>query len=65
MGVWICTEAIIDLAVTTAKINDLAVTTGKINDGAVTVDKLDSSLLSYVLSVGRIDYSGIDYCKVG
>ena len=59
------THAIHDEAVTTAKIADDAVTTAKVVDAAITVDKLSSALLSYLLPVGRIDYSGIDYCKIG
>lgn len=52
-------------AVETAKIKDNAVTADKILDAAVTIGKIDSTLLGYLLDVGRIDYSGIDYCKIG
>ena len=36
-----------------------------VENGAITVSKLSTSLLSYLLSVGRIDYSNMDYCKIG
>lgn len=33
--------------------------------GFITVDMLSATLLSLLLEVGRIDYSGVDYCKIG
>ena len=37
----------------------------KITDSTITVGKLDPSLLKYLLSVARVDYGHVGYCKVG
>ena len=61
---WVHQGAMNDDSVGTAEIIDSNVTTAKVADNAITIDKLDSTLLGYLLSVGRIDYSPVDYCKV-
>lgn len=47
------------------KMADAFVSTAKIQDAAVTIDKVDSTLLKYLLSVARVDYGHVGYCKVG
>ena len=37
----------------------------KITGGTITVTQLSSNLLKYLLSVARVDYAHVDYCKVG
>ena len=37
----------------------------KITTGTITVGQLSSALLKYLLSVARVDYAHVDYCKVG
>ena len=62
---WISEHAFEDAAIPTRALQDDAVTTGKVVDAAITIDKLDSTLLGYLLPAGRIDYSGVDYSKIG
>ena len=64
-GGWISEPAFQDAAIPTAAYQDLSVTGPKIADATIDVAKLSATLLSYVLSVGRIDYSNMDYCKIG
>ena len=62
---WISTQALQEGCVDATAIEADAVTTAKIADAAITIGKLDSTLIGYLLPVGRIDYSGMDYCKIG
>lgn len=62
---WIHEHAMMDDSVPNRAIQDDAVTGAKILDGEISVDKLSAALLGYLLPVGRIDYSGMSYCKVG
>ena len=48
-----------------AAMQDNYIQRGKIEDGAITISKLDATLLKYLLSVARVDYGHVDYCKVG
>ena len=59
------TVDVADEAIVAAKLATDAVTTTKILDSAITVGKLDPSLLKYLLSVARVDYGHVGYCKVG
>ena len=61
---WVHQGAMNDDSVGTNELIDLNVTTPKIALQAITIDLIESTLLGYLLSVGRIDYSPIDYCKV-
>lgn len=36
-----------------------------IGSGTVDVGMLSSALIGFLLPVGRIDYTGVDYCKIG
>lgn len=62
---WISKYALQDQAVEEEAIKDLAVTAAKIANTTITVGKLDTTLLKYILSVGRVDYGHVDYCKTG
>ena len=48
-----------------AAMQDGYIQNAKIADATIEVDKLSASLLRYILEVGRVDYSTVDYCKVG
>ena len=48
-----------------AAMQDGYIQNAKIADATIEVDKLSASLLRYILEVGRVDYSSVDYCKVG
>lgn len=39
--------------------------TASIGAGKVTVDMIDSTLLKYLVSVARVGYAHVGYCKVG
>jgi len=41
------------------------VTGTKIASATIEVANLSATLLKYLLSVGRVDYGHVDYCKVG
>ena len=41
------------------------VTGAKIALATIDVSNLSANLLKYILSVGRVDYGHVDYCKVG
>lgn len=64
-GGWISKWALQPECVETPAIKDLAVTGDKIAESTITVAKLDSTLLKYLLSVARVDYAHVDYCKAG
>ena len=48
-----------------AAMQDGYITTAKIEDSTITIGKLGSDLIKLLLEVGRVDYSTVDYCKVG
>ena len=57
------TDDVEDAAITNAKI--ATVDGSKVVDASIEVGKLSSNLLKYLLSVGRVDYGHVGYCKVG
>ena len=69
-GGWITKYAFADNALSAdtdgrAAMEDGYLTNVKLADATIDVAKLSSTLLGYLLSVGQIDYSSIDYCKIG
>ena len=67
---WINKFAFEDNALTADALGRAAMEDGyiqnqKVEDGTLTVAKLSSTLLKYLLSVGRVGYAHVDYCKVG
>ncbi len=48
-----------------AAMQDGYVTGAKIASATIDVSNLSPALLRYILSVARVDYGHVDYCKVG
>ena len=48
-----------------AAMEDGYITGAKIADATIDIGKLSTTLLGLLLPVGRIDYSSVDYSKIG